>query len=439
MHGKPLQLLELDSTPVRELNKKPQNEKQLFETSCRYHIDKLKILNLVANLRSEPSPDDYTKDISILTGTAAVSNGDCVTSADEGIENTTESIPVTPVEETADQLASLPKLSNGSIMNGSCKTDTGSSELLHIESTPCEQSPDACSIQTQVEPPKSPPTSTTTSKRDSLYSTRTKSIDNGTESLVSTDDHFSSKYSTLSRKKRNSDGTKPPNVLVYSESNDSRASIMATIKNILHPDRYTIYELKTEQLKTTYWFDSTTMLIVCGQVSPQVGAILMEYFLCGGKMLCLCSDVLNMVLPIYRTAEVRESELVQFSYGRWHKIQLMHHIFCYHPSPIKKHFSLETDEQFDVPAAKPYVSTDSDLDVVDDVFSDDADIVCCRLLTCPGSIDFKDLRGDIHRLVVKVLGSEETWNTPSLILAKDTCCAGIALFSQVSFRCWFFQ
>lgn len=45
----------------------------------------------------------------------------------------------------------------------------------------------------------------------------------------------------------------------------------------------------------------------------------------------------------------------------------------------------------------------------------------------------KDLHGDIHRLEVKVLGTEETWNTPSLILASDTNCNGIAVFSQVSF------
>lgn len=55
-----------------------------------------------------------------------------------------------------------------------------------------------------------------------------------------------------------------------------------------------------------------------------------------------------------------------------------------------------------------------------------------RPLACPGSIDLKDLRGDPHRLVVKILGSEETWNTPSLILATDTSSNGVAVFSQVS-------
>lgn len=137
----------------------------------------------------------------------------------------------------------------------------------------------------------------------------------------------SSQYSTVNKKKRNVNNKKPPNVLVYSESNDIRTNIIATLKNILHPDRYTIYELKAEQLKTSIWIDNTTLLIVCGPISPERSKILMEYFLSGGKMLCLCSDVLNMVMPIYRTAEVKEEELVQFSYGRWQNIELMHHIF----------------------------------------------------------------------------------------------------------------
>lgn len=39
----------------------------------------------------------------------------------------------------------------------------------------------------------------------------------------------------------------------------------------------------------------------------------------------------------------------------------------------------------------------------------------------------------MHRLLVKVLGTEETWNTPSLILATDANSHGIAVFSQVNF------
>lgn len=53
-------------------------------------------------------------------------------------------------------------------------------------------------------------------------------------------------------------------------------------------------------------------------------------------------------------------------------------------------------------------------------------------MTCPGSVELKDLRGDIHQLHVNVLGTEETWNTPSLILATDTHSNGVAVFSQVN-------
>lgn len=51
----------------------------------------------------------------------------------------------------------------------------------------------------------------------------------------------------------------------------------------------------------------------------------------------------------------------------------------------------------------------------------------------------KDLHGDIHRLEVKVLGTEETWNTPSLVLATDTNCNGVAVFSQVNHEVFFYS
>lgn len=50
----------------------------MTETECRHHIDKLKILNLVANLKGEPSPDDYEKDICVLIGDEKSMNGSCL-------------------------------------------------------------------------------------------------------------------------------------------------------------------------------------------------------------------------------------------------------------------------------------------------------------------------------------------------------------------------
>lgn len=56
-----------------------------------------------------------------------------------------------------------------------------------------------------------------------------------------------------------------------------------------------------------------------------------------------------------------------------------------------------------------------------------------RALVCtPRSIELKDLKGDLHQLDVKVLGTEETWNTPSLLLANNKKSGGTAVFSQVS-------
>lgn len=351
--------------PIRRL----QNG-ETTDNECRHHVDKLKILSLVANLKGEPSPDDYDKDITIAMGELKPKNGNCVTAKENvSINNCEISNKVdksrsigSPLKEYLSPVPMSTKCEVSPFKNGSIRTENRVSceKSLDIPNGAIP-SPDVSENTTDREENVTETVSEMTVKRnDSVKQGTLDGIDESIserksietcDSIVSSECH-SSQYSTLKRKKRNSDGCKPPNVLVYSESNDIRSNVIETIKKILHPDRYTIYELKTEQLKTSFWIDNTTLLIVCGPTSPQVGSILMEYFLCGGKMLCLCSDVLNMVLPIYRTAEVRESELVQFSYGRWQKIQLMHHIFCYHPSPIKKHFSLDNDDQFDA-QAKP--------------------------------------------------------------------------------------
>lgn len=38
----------------------------------------------------------------------------------------------------------------------------------------------------------------------------------------------------------------------------------------------------------------------------------------------------------------------------------------------------------------------------------------------------------MHNLQVQILGTEETWNTPSLLLATDSNNGGKAIFSQVN-------
>lgn len=115
--------------------------------------------------------------------------------------------------------------------------------------------------------------------------------------------------------------------------------------NIKNTFSYTVYPLSTTDVKKRIWQENTQLLVVCGPISNGVGPLLLEFYLNqSGKMLCLCSDLLNMFLPNYRTAEVREQELAQFSYDKWQKVYMMHHIFCYQPSPIKKHFSHDGEE-----------------------------------------------------------------------------------------------
>ncbi|XP_020713946.1 biotin--protein ligase isoform X1 [Ceratitis capitata] len=221
----------------------------------------------------------------------------------------------------------------------------------------------------------------------------------------STSGNAGSKRPSLKRTK-NALPCKPTNVFVYSESASSREGALNTLKNILDRERYTIYAMTLQQLTQKYWMENTGLLVVCGNVPTNIGTILVDYFLCGGKVLSLCSDILNIVLPNYRTAEVRENELVQFSYDKWQKIKMMHHIFCYQPSPVKKNFSTDSDDATQSTTRKP-------------------------ALVCPRSVELQDLHGEMHNLDVKVLGTEETWNTPSLLLANSVKSGGCAVFSQV--------
>jgi biotin---protein ligase len=154
-----------------------------------------------------------------------------------------------------------------------------------------------------------------------------------------------SKTQSIRRKKQKLAQAKPPNILVYSDSVVTRDNVIKTLGDILKKNTYTVYPLTSQQASSRIWMENATLLIVCGSVNgDEVGNNFMDFFFRGGKVLCLCSDLLGLVLPTYHTAEVREHELVQFSYGKWKNIKMMHHIFCYQPSPIRKHFSQESDD-----------------------------------------------------------------------------------------------
>ncbi|KAL4716228.1 hypothetical protein ACJJTC_004722 [Scirpophaga incertulas] len=183
--------------------------------------------------------------------------------------------------------------------------------------------------------------------------------------------------------------TKSPNVLIYSDSIAARDNLEASLRKVLDCDRYTIYSVSRESLEGGAWRGRASLVAVAGCVG-RCAPLLLAHLLDGGRLLALCSDLLHTVLPYYKTAEVRENEVVQFSYDKWKSVRMKHHIFCYQASPAKKQFSTESDRQ-------PSKYTGH-----------------------PG-----------HELDIQVLASEETWRTPSLLQATDLTNNGIAIFSQI--------
>ncbi|GLV38483.1 Holocarboxylase synthetase [Carabus blaptoides fortunei] len=199
---------------------------------------------------------------------------------------------------------------------------------------------------------------------------------------------------------------KPPNVLVYADGLETRENVKTVLNEVLNQNRYTIYELPPSG--PPHFTDNSMLVVVCGNVNPTLTSHLLHYLLNGGNLLCLCSDFLNSVLHTFTTAEVREHELVRFSYGEWKRVRMMHHIFCYQASPAKKHFSQDSD-----PNSSNHSSGNSP--------------VAPRT---PSTVELHH-NNKTYTVQVRVLGQEETWQTPSILLATVKGATGKAVFSQV--------
>lgn len=110
---------------------------------------------------------------------------------------------------------------------------------------------------------------------------------------------------SIRRKRHQLIMAKPPNIVVYSDSTTTRDNVIKTLGSILQKNTYTIYPLTAQQVRSRIWLDNTSLLVVCGSVNgSDVGSIFLDFFFRGGKVLCLCSDLLGHVLPTYHTAEV---------------------------------------------------------------------------------------------------------------------------------------
>lgn len=203
------------------------------------------------------------------------------------------------------------------------------------------------------------------------------------------------------REERDNIIIKPPNVLVYADTMHAGKNVKAILNKILDPERYTIYDLSKSEAPRNTWLDQVALVVICGNVDVRkIADRFIEYIIYGGKVLALCSNMLRILLPSFRTAEMRENELVYFSYGKWKRVRMMHDIFCYQASPKRNRFSEDQED------ARP-------------------------LPKLPQSTSFEDDQGNSHFFDVKILGEEETWQNPSILLATLPISGGKIVFSQI--------
>ncbi|XP_039288767.1 biotin--protein ligase [Nilaparvata lugens] len=118
--------------------------------------------------------------------------------------------------------------------------------------------------------------------------------------------------------------TKPPNVIVYSESSESIENIKKTLSNVLNVQRYTIYPLNLSQMSTSPWLNQASLVVVAGNVPASLIPRLQTYVTqANGKLLCICSDLIQTFLPDFQASEnVADNSATTFSYSTWKNITL---------------------------------------------------------------------------------------------------------------------
>uniref|UniRef100_A0A069DXC6 Putative biotin--protein ligase n=1 Tax=Panstrongylus megistus TaxID=65343 RepID=A0A069DXC6_9HEMI len=196
------------------------------------------------------------------------------------------------------------------------------------------------------------------------------------------------------------DRIKPPNIIIFSDSASAADSVKVALESTLLKDRYTIHMLNFAGMLSTPWLHQACLVVIHGNVPPTFTPVIIDYLLqTSGSLLVLCSDFLGSILPMFHTAEVRPNELVQCSYKSWKHVPLMHHVFCYQPTPMAPQFSHDEHSS--------------------------------SLRAIPESVEIKDLQGQMHKLKIDILGAEETWQTPSLLLVSLINSTSKIVFSQV--------
>lgn len=112
---------------------------------------------------------------------------------------------------------------------------------------------------------------------------------------------------------------KPPNVLVYCGKKDS-SRLFENVRSIfvqcLNTDKYTVYHLKHDQVKTTPWLDNTTLLIISSdKVYDDIDEVFLKFFLGGGTVVSFSSSFDAKFVTRIQTNS--KSSILTLSYENW--------------------------------------------------------------------------------------------------------------------------
>lgn len=126
---------------------------------------------------------------------------------------------------------------------------------------------------------------------------------------------------------------KPPNVLVYTGSDEIDSQKFEDVRSILLQclarDRYAIYHLRNEQVTTVPWLENTILLVLVASKIQKDGfcEAFLTYFLNGGTVLSMSSNFDESFLKI--TNPQRQSEIIKISYKDFNNISVFGCSSCY--------------------------------------------------------------------------------------------------------------
>ncbi|XP_065080432.1 biotin--protein ligase [Ochlerotatus camptorhynchus] len=179
--------------------------------------------------------------------------------------------------------------------------------------------------------------------------------------------------------------SKPPNILVYSKNASVKNCLIESLRSTLEADTYTIYPIVDGQVEAQAWPESTALLLIHGTLDRSVAEVFLNYFINGGKLLGLCSGLVEVILPNLVKNERLGTENVSLNYDRWQNVTIAQEILQWQP-----------------------IGNEAKL----------SEIV-------------KNMAGMEHKLDVEILTRERTLNTPSIFSVKSLSSGGEGIFTQL--------